>query len=68
MLSVIGLFGWLTATLASLFVEGDEGTQLTDTQQQLAEVNARLARIELLLAGREGDQLPMVVGADDDAG
>lgn len=68
MLAGIALFGWLTATLASLFVESDEGAQLDNTEQQLAEVNARLERIERLLADREGDQLPLGVAAEDEGG
>lgn len=58
MLVGVALFGWLTASLASLFVEGDtDGEDNADsTRRQLSDMNARLERIEQLLSQRADDE------------
>ena len=46
MLVGISVFGWLTATLASLFVENDEASVDADMHRKLDEMSKRLAAIE----------------------
>lgn len=60
MLSGITLFGVVTANLAAFFVESDHqadapGPTAPATQQQIAELNERLDRIEGLLRARAAD-------------
>ena len=59
MLSGIALFGWVTAALASLFVESvneeDDKEDQESLRSELAEMNARLARIEGLLGESADD-------------
>jgi len=60
MFAGIALFGWLTAALASLFVESSETTAIRQRdrmQQQMDDMARKLERIELLLDSRGGDQM-----------
>ena len=49
----ITVFSWLTAALASLFVENDEAPVDVEMHRKLDEVSERLAAIETQLAGTE---------------
>ncbi len=69
MFAGIALFGWVTAALASLFVESSsevEARHQRDTMQvQISDMAQQLERIERLLAGRDGDdQVRVVTDAD----
>ena len=55
-LMVLGvvIIGWLTAALASLFVESDEAAPEVELHRKLAEISERLALIEARLSGDAG--------------
>jgi hypothetical protein len=55
----IALFGWVTASLASLFVENEEKAKRNGPDRlhkRLDELDERLERIERLLAQRNGER------------
>ncbi|MEZ5124980.1 MAG: potassium channel family protein [Thermoleophilia bacterium] len=62
MLVGITVFGWLTAALASLFVERDEAAVDEELHRKLDEVSARLARMEERLDAQRRDQGPDSLG------
>ena len=64
MLAGIALFGWITATLASLFVESEVDQPVDATRLQLAEVSARLESIERMLMGHGNAPVPVNGGTD----
>ncbi len=52
----IALFGWLTAALASLFVENDESAADQEMNRKLDEITAELAALKVLLTSRASEQ------------
>ncbi len=64
MLAGIALFGWLTAGLASLFVENDESAVDEELHRKVDEMSQRLAALEAHLMGGEEATVAAVEDAE----